>query len=187
MVVFQSNGMFGSLNSDDGAELFSIPPTGGAIIQIVDDDDGFYKNPDVSADGVWVVWHSASEFDGANPEGRVQVFRGRTDGTFVEILTTNPDYGAADPDVTADGNRVVYVSGADPLGTNQEHNVEVFLLDKTTGITQQLTATAEGRAEYPQISDDGEMVRTREDTGRPEVGRRGPGYRRGKRRGRPET
>jgi Tol biopolymer transport system component len=157
-VVFQSLGSFGELNPEGDAELFTVPPGGGTVSQVTDDDNDYHKNPTISVDGEWAAWHSASIFGGANPNGIYQAFRGRTDGTFVQILTNDPDYGAILPDISGDGMRVVYASAADPLGTNPDHNYEIYFYDATTEITQQLTDTIEGSSQTSKISNTGEIV-----------------------------
>lgn len=143
---------------NDGG-LYRAPTDGGAVSEIVvDGDDGTtaFKNARLSENGEWVAYHSATNFDGLNPGGLRQVFRARTDGTLVERLTTGP--GAWRPDIDADGNRVVYTSSADPLGTNPDQNFEVFLFDADTATTQQLTFTTSGQSTDPRISGGGEFV-----------------------------
>jgi Tol biopolymer transport system component len=148
-VVFQSYpGSFGGLTGD----LFTIPPGGGAATPIVEDGEGLFKRPTVSADGLWAAWHS-----GASGTG-MQVYRGRTDVSLVEQLTDDPDYGASSPDVSGDGRLVAYRSPADPLGTNPDNNFELFLHDAAARSTQQLTVTSEGSSSEARISDDGEWV-----------------------------
>jgi Tol biopolymer transport system component len=149
LVVFQSYmGSFGGLTGD----LFSLPPGGGAVTPIVEDGDSYYKRPTVSADGAWSAWHAH------DPAGRVQVFRGRTDGSLVEMLTGDPDYSSASADVSGDGRFVAYKSVADPLGTNSDHNYEIFLYDAEMRTTRQLTETSDSDSYDARISDDGEWV-----------------------------
>lgn len=143
---------------DDGG-LYRAPTDGGAVSEIVVDGDSgreAFKNARLSENGQWVAYHSPTNFDGLNPGGLKQVFRARTDGTLVERLTTGSV--AWKPDIDADGNRVVYTSSADPLGTNPDQNFEVFLFDASTATTQQLTFTTSGQSTDPRISGGGEFV-----------------------------
>jgi Tol biopolymer transport system component len=148
-VVFQSyNGSFGGLTGD----LFSIPTGGGTVVPIVEDHDTFYKRPTISANGTWAAWH-------ARVTGtEVQVYRGRTDGTLVQSLTDDPDYGSITPDISDDGDLVAYASETDPLGTNPDHNLEIFSYDAGRAITRQLTHTTEGDCYDPRISGNGRWV-----------------------------
>ncbi|MCH7780464.1 MAG: PD40 domain-containing protein, partial [Acidobacteria bacterium] len=146
------------LFQDINADLSTVPYDGGAVTQIVSDGSTLRKNPHLSENGQWVAYHSPSDFDGLNPGGQIQVFRARTDGTLIERLTADPGFISWHPDIDANGSRVVYVSSADPLGTNPDHNGEIFLFDASTAATQQLTVTTSGEASDPRISGDGEFV-----------------------------
>ena len=127
-----------------------MSPNGGPITQVTDDNSSQYKNPRLSADGQWVVYTSVVS-------SVLQVHRARTDGSLVEQLTTGAEW-AFRPDVSADGQRIVYMSEANPVGTNADNNLEIFLLNVNTSITQQLTITTEGRSDNPRISGDGAFV-----------------------------
>jgi Tol biopolymer transport system component len=150
LVVFQSNWY----NVGGEANVYSIPLGGGAVTPVEDDDYVYYKNPMVSADGMWTAWQS----DFPPHSNWQQVFRGRTDGSFVEMLTDYPDHDSLYPDISGDGRLVAYVSEADPLGTNPDHNDEIFLYDTQTETLRQLTVTSDGRSWKPRISDDGAWV-----------------------------
>ena len=79
------------------------------------------------------MYHETSNFDGQNPDGSSEIFRARTDGSMVERLTADPEYPSRFPHLTADGGRIVWGSQADPLGTNADHNEEIFLYETTAG------------------------------------------------------
>jgi Tol biopolymer transport system component len=133
-------------------DLFSIPLGGGPVTPVVEDGDSYYKQPWVSADGSWAAWQAGVT------DLPMQVFRGRTDGSLVEMLTDDPDQSSNSPDISGDGRLVAYRSSADPLGTNPDHNSEIFLYDAETRSLQQLTVTSEGYCSEPRISDDGAWV-----------------------------
>jgi hypothetical protein len=101
---------------------------------------------------------SDSDVTGMNPDGGQEIFRIHMDGSGVEQLSADPDYESMYPDISADGERIVYHSYADPFGTNPDHNSEIFLYDVSTGNTEQLTATAGGDNLYPGISPNGAFV-----------------------------
>ena len=79
----------------------------------------------------------------------------RTDGSVLQRVTQQ---GAWRPDISGDGQRVVFVSTADPAGTNGDHNEELFLYDAGSGTTRQLTATTASSSADPLISEDGQWV-----------------------------
>jgi Tol biopolymer transport system component len=142
-----------------GPSLLASPGTGGAGLEVIDEgDNALRKNPRVSADGAWVTWHSPTDFDGLNPDRFVQVFRARTDGSVLQRVTLDTQQSSWRPDISGDGQRVVFVSTADPLGTNGDHNDELFLYDAGNGTTLQLTVTTGSSSADPLISEDGNWV-----------------------------
>jgi Tol biopolymer transport system component len=145
-------------NSEGAFEFFGVAPGGGAFTQITNDEDNWVKRARVSADGQWVAYHSWGNPDGLNPDEGLEVQRIRTDGTARQRLTMDPVYRYYDPDISGDGERVAYVSETDPLGTNADHNFEIFLYDADTSTTRQLTITSSGSSSSPRISIDGEYV-----------------------------
>ncbi|MCP3980603.1 MAG: hypothetical protein GY716_14975 [bacterium] len=154
-VVFQAVGFSAPYT---GPGLYSIPSTGGTMTHFVNDGDSLRKNPNVSDDGQWAVYHSQTDNGGQNYNNYTQVYRARTDGSLVEQVTTDPESTAWRPDISADGDRVTYVSDGDPLGTNADHNVEVFVTELSSATTWQLTTTGSGTARDPRISGDGNFV-----------------------------
>jgi hypothetical protein len=96
--------------------------------------------------------------DGSNPDGSSEIFVVKTDGSGWRRLTSDPLFSSITPDISGAGSRIAFSSEADPVGTNSDHNAEIFLHDTATGTTRQLTATAGADCRHPRISDDGEFV-----------------------------
>lgn len=157
-VVFQSDLRLGT-NSDGSPELFRVRINGTSPSPITKDDDDYYKMPRLSeTTPAWIAYQSASNKDELNPDGSLEIFRIKFDGTGLQRLTADPVYDSEDPDISGDANRIVYDSAADPLGTNPDHNFEVFLYDVPSGSRRQLTFTASGSSISPRISKDGSWV-----------------------------
>lgn len=150
-VVFQAAANYTGGNPDTSAELFRVRTDGTGMLQLTSDDDGAYKLPRVDASGTWIVFQRTIA-------ARTQIFRIRTDGTGLEQITSDTTYRSIEPDISDAGDRIVYISEADPLGTNPEHNWEVFTYDPGTGTRRQLTATTTGTASRPRLSGDGGWV-----------------------------
>jgi len=156
-VVVQASGNPAGTDTGGGAELYGVAPTGGPVWQIINDDDGEpQKKPRVDGSGTWVVYQSLSNVTGQNPPGGsyFQVFRARVDGTYLEQLTFGSQESQL-PDITANGNVIVYGSAEDPLGTNPSNDWQIFVHDTTAGTTEQLT-TAGGHS--PRVSPNGAYV-----------------------------
>lgn len=164
MVVFSSTINPTGQNPSNALQVFSVHADGTGIRQLTtgSSSTGYYAHVDDS--GTWAVFLSGANLDGTNPNGIPQVYRIRTDGTGLQRLSTDVARFALFPDISASGSRIVYISTADPLGTNADHTYEVFLYDTGTGTTRQLTSyTAPGAAFSgnilaPSLTGDGAWV-----------------------------
>ncbi|MBD3867161.1 MAG: PD40 domain-containing protein [Acidobacteria bacterium] len=152
-VVFQSCNNYSGGNWDRSAELFRVRPDGTGLSQITDDDDPIIKWPRVNATGNWITYQQGGE-----PGAGLEIYRIRTDGTGLQQIATDPVYGALTPDISGIGDRIVYASAADPLGTNPDHNWEIFLWREAGDSTSQMTTTTSGDNFEPRISRDGRKV-----------------------------
>lgn len=110
--------------------------------------------PRVDDLGEWVVFKSAPQ-----GTGEVQIWRSAADGSSGGAITGDPAwYPQNGPDISADGTRVVFDSRWDPLGTNADHNFEIFLVEYPAGTITQLTDTTTGDNLQPLLSGNGEWV-----------------------------
>jgi Tol biopolymer transport system component len=82
------------------------------------------------------------------------------DGSNLTRVTNYPATynGDETPAISDDGLRIVFMSNADPLGTNPEGNAEIFTVNADgTGLTQ-ITVTTGGYGFMPEITDDGSRI-----------------------------
>ena len=159
-IVYQGEDRVGS-NTDGSPELFRVAANGTGLTPITADNDDLFKYPRLSAStGIqYVVYNSGSNVDGLNPHGLAQVFRVPLFGTTSQRVTGDPDYASADPDVSGDGNTVVWWSQADFVGSNPNHKGQIFLWDASTSLKRQLTNTTKDDIYgNPRISRDGAWV-----------------------------
>jgi len=161
--AFQSSEDPDGDNDDGSPELlrYNIAHSGAPhrrLDQLTSDDDHYWKVPRLDGSGTWVVFQSQGDPLGDNPDGSTEIFRIDTDGTGLEQLTDDPARSSVWPDVSASGERIVYASEADPLGTNPENNSEIFMVEPATATTTQLTFATSGDSTHPSISDDGSWV-----------------------------
>lgn len=131
-----------------GNELHVQPlDASSAPLQITFDGGGLYNQPRISGDGQWAVFQEQLP-----PNFDIRIFRVPTDGSgaSVEIATDGTL-----PDVDSTGNRIVYESDDDPLGSNPDGNEEIFLYDVALDTLAQLTSDG-GQA--PILSGNGEWL-----------------------------
>jgi len=160
VVLFDSDIDPEGRNTDGSREVFRMLPGGGGLFQLTEGiAPAESRNAQVDDSGTWAVFESNADLDGSNLDGSYEIFRVRADGsTAPEAVTADPLLDARRPDISGAGDRVVYDSAADPLGTNGEGNREIFLYEPATGSRTQLTAFAEGDSTAPRFSRDGGWV-----------------------------
>lgn len=158
-VIFQSNLRVGS-NTDSSAELFKVATDGTGLAPLTTDNDNVYKHFHIgdTATATYIAFDSQSNADGKNADKSYEVFLIKLDGTGLRRVTQDPVYDSFDPDISGNGNRIVWYSQADPLGTNPDHSNEVFLFEKATSTTRQLTNTNGGIFLPVRITRDGAWV-----------------------------
>ncbi|HKQ63215.1 MAG TPA: hypothetical protein VJS92_18145 [Candidatus Polarisedimenticolaceae bacterium] len=150
--------VFQSFAGPSPGSLRTAPPSGGASALVVADSDFLRKHPRVTADGVWTVFCSTTDVDGLNPDRLFEIWRARVDGSALERITLAAGFNSQLPDISGDGVRIVYESNADFVGTNADHNYEIFLRDTVAATTIQLTHTTAGDSFDARISEDGAWV-----------------------------
>jgi TolB protein len=131
----------------DGTELQSIlPPV----------DSGFMWDPTITRDGTWIVFAKGARF--AAVDENVDIWKVRSDGTDARNLTASCDANDAFPDVSADGQWIVFRSGRDgKKGSGRKGNKEIYLMDKDGNQLRRITYS-EGNDTTPAISPDGKWV-----------------------------
>jgi len=135
-----------SANLDGTAITTTIPPQG----------NGFMWAPVVTRDGQWVFFAKGARF-GAVDEN-VDIWKARSDGTDAVNLTADSLSNDAFPDVSADGQWVVFRSGRDgKKGSGRKGNKEIYLMDKDGRQLRRLSNN-EGNDTMPAISPDGKWV-----------------------------
>ena len=99
---------------------------------------GYDGNPTVSGDGRLVVFESESSLTGANPEGnRELVLLDRDRGTFLPI--TDSSEQSFSPQITRDGERILFQSRNDFTGENAAGVDQIFEYDVSTGLIDQVS------------------------------------------------
>ena len=133
----------GVVNADGTGQL-DLTSDGGSWQVSVDDT------------GTWIALQSVGNLTGDSPNV-AQVYRMRTDGTGLQRVSADPTRNAISPEISGTGTRIVYISNADPVGTNPIHLSQPFTFDTATSQTWQVT-TAQGVGLPASISGDGNWV-----------------------------
>jgi Tol biopolymer transport system component len=129
-----------------GAQLTSFP-TGARQVSVTDDDQ-------------WLAFVSTGDLTGGNHDGSSELFVMKTDGTSLAQLTNDASLagdGVFNAMISGSGNRIAFISDADPLGTNPKREPHVFAVDRDGSDLAQLAETYQVYLGI-QISDDGTRV-----------------------------
>ena len=108
-----------------------------------------------SRDGRWLYFCKGPPM--AKPDANVDIWRSRPDGSDAKNLTADCSANDAFPDVSADGNRVVFRSG-------REGRYQIFMMDGDGKNVQRVT-DGKGYHTMPAVSPDGSYVVYSSQTG----------------------
>ena len=119
-------------------------------------DSGFMWAPVVTRDGQWIFFANGARFGAVDED--VDIWKVRTDGTGAVNLTADSDANDAFPDVSGDGQWVVFRSGRDgEPGSGRDGNKEIYVMDQDGGQLRRVSHT-DAIDTMPAISPDGKWV-----------------------------
>lgn len=118
--------------------------TTGSQLNITPGNAGFNIRPDLSDDGKTLAFTSTYDPLGTNADRNAEVFLFDIATQTVRQITqtTGDAFTNSDVSLSADGKRIAFSSQADLLGTNADHNQEIFVYDVLEGLFKQVTATS---------------------------------------------
>lgn len=156
------------------SDVYLVDLVGGARTRVTRSPSGpagmgWSLNPSVSADGRLVAFDSLDALVPGDT-GRHDVFVWARQGASFSLISRAPDGTAANGDsrnasMSNDGNRVAFISTATNLvpGGSSGGASQVFLHDRSTGVTRLVSRTPSGAAgnaasSNPAVSPDGRFV-----------------------------
>jgi|GEM_PF-962760 len=149
-IVFYTSANLTGGNADGSWEIFSMNANGTGILQLTsgpNTSSTYY--PHIDDNGTWVTFLSTANLTGANPNNTAQIYRIRSDGTGIQLVSPDVTGNSLYPDISGSGSRIAYISNANPLGTNADHSIELFVWDATAATTLQLTSAAPPAGAFP--------------------------------------
>ncbi|MEW5807531.1 MAG: hypothetical protein AB1756_09335 [Acidobacteriota bacterium] len=127
-VAFSSSADLTGSNADGNGEIFVMGTDGTMLRQITSSTEGSSGGPAFSADGIFVIFLSSAPFFGLNPDGFVDLFRIRTDGSDLSRLTAIHFGGGSEASVNQDGSMVAFTGLGDYTGQNPDLLPEIFMV-----------------------------------------------------------
>jgi len=160
-VTFMSNRTVGASNPDGNDEVWKIQSdgTGSALLT----STSFYPNaaygpPIVSGSGnrCAFVYNGTLPPSTLNPDAGPELYVRDLSGGFSRQLTVTTQLYSYAPSITNDGSRVIFLSNANPFGTNASHTEEIFRVQADGSDLVQITSSLDAYA--PAISPDGSLI-----------------------------
>ncbi len=142
-IAFTSCADLVGLNPDESCEIFLF--TEGVGITQITNSTASSHDPVISADGRKIAFISNDE---------IFLF---TAGVGITQITNSGVVLNDVPSISANGDKIVFTSSADLVGSNPNRNEEVFLYSEGSGIIQ-ITNSGNDFNSYPKISADGKRI-----------------------------
>jgi hypothetical protein len=136
-------------------ELISVGPAGESIL-------ASSNQPAVSANGRFVAFTADADLTGGDEWLGGTYLRDRQAGTTTRIGPRTYWYDSS-PDISADGNFVVFSAVQDAVPEDTNHQDDVYLWQRSTGDLSVISTGADGETTFgastgPTVSDDGRYV-----------------------------
>ena len=140
-VIFTSSVDYTGQNSDNSSELFIIDADGTGLTQLTASTTGNVEvyGSDLSSDGSVIVFVSTADYLGSNSDNSREVYIVNADGSGLAQLSDDPDRNSREASITTDGQKIMFRSLADPLGTNPNHYTQFFTVNSDGSNLQQVT------------------------------------------------
>ncbi|MDT0618992.1 hypothetical protein RM531_10940 [Salinisphaera sp. P385] len=161
-VVFQSTANLddGVGNADGSSEIFAVDADGANLVQLTQSALASTQ-PAIAGDGSRVAFVSSADLTGGNADGGPEIFLvdASDGGNPVQVTDTGPGSGIAQPDLSADANRIAFTATANLTGENGDASRELFAVDADGENLVQLTTGPAGTAVgFARLQADGSQV-----------------------------
>lgn len=154
-IVFRSDADLAIHNADRSWEIFLFDTTSKTFTQITDSagDNAYYLGYSygtllINADGSRIVFQSYDDLTGENADRSSEIYLYDVDikafAQITDIPSGDPHF---EPSISADGSRVVFVSGANLTGRNPDGKPAIFLADCEPAIVLEPQPEPEPRPE----------------------------------------
>jgi len=145
-------------NNNRRWQIFTGDIGGGVDRQITNDNSRNSLQPKISANGEYISFSSDASILG-NSNGRYQIYLAEFDGEILKKVTNSLSQHSYEPDISANGSKIIFRSRGSFDGANSASNDEIFVFDVQQDSTTQLTEINENHhAVYPSLSANGTHI-----------------------------
>lgn len=130
---------------------------GCSLTQITSSPLGAHShNPSINSAGTRIAFTSSANLSGGNVDGGFEIFFWDVATGFTQLTDMDSQFPPALA-INGAGDRIAFASREDVLGSNADHNFEIFLWAASAGLTQ-ITNTTGGDNLQPDINDAGNRI-----------------------------
>jgi uncharacterized repeat protein (TIGR01451 family) len=153
----------------DLTSCLTITPSSSPTVPWITTTKGYIGQPVLNGDGSRLAfWSTADLIKGANSDGNIELFYGKIDQVHSCITVTQITSSTGGilegfnlgPSINAAGTKIAFFSDRDLVGSNTDHNFEIFLASVTgsgASITQ-MTSTTDRVNVFPSLDEFGNQI-----------------------------
>lgn len=132
-VAFESNADLDGGNPDGSYEIWRVRSDGALLQRLTGDAALSSRSPDITGDGRFVVYASAANPLGTNPEGNTELFLYDAESAATTQLTQFVTGSSAGPRISEDGRTVYFLSDAPVFETDPDRPTDIYRVVRATG------------------------------------------------------
>lgn len=125
-VAFESNADLDGGNADGSYEVWRVRSDGAFLQRLTGDAALSSRSPDISGDGRLVVYASAADPLGTNPEGNSELFLYDADAAATSQLTEFASGSSSGPRISEDGRYVYFLSSAPVFEDDPDRPTDIY-------------------------------------------------------------
>ncbi len=137
-IAFESNADLDGGNPDGTYEIWRVRSDGAFLQRLTGDATLSSRSPDISGDGRLVVWASATNPLGTNPEGNTELFLYDADTASTVQLTQFATGGSGGPRISEDGRYVYFLSDAPIFEDDPDRPTDIYRVVRATGAIERV-------------------------------------------------
>ena len=140
-IVFFSDVNINNQNEDRNRQAFYYDTRTGVLTQVTLEREGSVRDTRISGDGNIITFAYTVQND-LNPDGNTEVFKYNIETKVLTNIVNQTDGFSRSPSINYDGSQIAFVSNSPILGGGILPQVQIFLYDQGSGISQITNETA---------------------------------------------
>lgn len=161
-VAFRTAANLVGQNPDGSFEVYVYDRRTGVTRQVTSTPGGSGSSitvPMITPDGSAVIFRSGWDFFSNSPGSTFQLWEVNVATGVYRRVTSNPaSTPVTDPRISGDGKFLTFLARINPTGQNPDGSLEVFRIDRVSGVQVQISNNVTVAAQFPDINSDGSRI-----------------------------